>query len=111
MSATVQGTTISLTKGDTLRVAVHLVNKDTQLEYTPAPGDSLRFAMKKRYSDEECVLLKDIDIETLELHLEPSDTSDLQVGRYVYDIQLTFENGDVDTVIPRAQFNLLEEVY
>lgn len=34
--------------------------------YIPVEGDSLRFAMKKRYSDpdEEVILMKDIPVET-----------------------------------------------
>ena len=44
------------------------------------------------------------------LHLEPNDTKTLDVGEYVYDIQLTTSDGDVDTFIAMAKLILTEEV-
>jgi hypothetical protein len=44
------------------------------------------------------------------LHLEPDDTKGLGFGEYVYDVELTFANGDVDTFINNARFSLVPEV-
>lgn len=105
----ISGTRIELTRGDTMRVHIDLTYQ-SGTAYTPAAGDSIRFAMKKRYKDETCVILKDIPIATMILELDPEDTKDLGYGEYVYDIQMTFANGDIDTFIDKAMFVLTEEV-
>lgn len=79
--------------------------------FIPSTG-SLRFAVKKRYtdSDEKILILKTIPIDTLLLELESADTKGLRFGEYVYDIEYTDQNGRPDTFI-RAKFILAEEVY
>ena len=106
----IQGTTIEMTRGDTLRVYLTLKNCDGD-DYTPAVGDVIRFAMKKRYSDSTPLILKNIPTDTLVLELNPEDTKNLQFAEYVYDIEMTYANGDVDTFIDRAKFKITEEVH
>ena len=67
--------------------------------------------MKKNFKDREPVLImKEIPIDTMILHIEPSDTKQLVYKKtYVYDIQITFVNGDVRTFIS-GDFELLPEV-
>lgn len=105
------GTKITLTRGDTLKVIVTMIRPDGT-EYTPEVGDSIRFAMKKHFTDpdSEVLIEKVIPNDTLMLHLEPEDTKSFPFGSYVYDIQLTHANGDIDTFIDRAQIDLSEEV-
>ena len=106
----IQGTSIEMTRGDTLRV--YLTLKDCNGDdYTPAAGDSIRFAMKKRYNDSTPLILKPIPTDTLVLELAPSETKNLQFTEYVYDIEMTYANGDVDTFIDRAKFKITEEVH
>ena len=73
--------------------------------------DSIRFALKKDYSDRNPVILKTVDVEDLLLKLLPSDTKRLPYGDYVYDVELTQEDGTVDTFIARARLRITEEVY
>ena len=103
------GTTITLTRGDTFEALVSIMEKDGT-PYIPEEGDSIRFAMKEKYDDPRTLLIKDIPLDTMRLVLEPQDTADLNFGRYVYDIQLTKEDGKVDTFISRATLKLMEEV-
>lgn len=100
---------ICLTRGDTAKIQVSIEIDDEV--YTPQEGDSVRFAMKKAFKDQEPVLvLKDIPIDTMKLHIEPSDTKSLAYKKtYVYDIQITFANGDVRTFIS-GELELLPEV-
>ena len=98
---------ISLVRGDTLKVQVEILINDEP--YTPVFGDRIRFAMKQSYSSSRVLINKSIPIDTLILHLEPKDTKKLAFGNYVYDIEITFSNGDVDTFI-RGEFKLEEEV-
>lgn len=106
----IEGTTIFLTRGDSLYTDITIKNPDGT-DYIPQAGDSVRFAMKKKYQDEEPLILKDIPTESMLLYLEPADTKELAFGKYVYDIELTKENGDVLTFICEAEFNIAKEVY
>lgn len=111
MSVSINGTTITMTRGDTLRTTI-VLEDDQHNKYIPQEGDRIRFAMKKSYEDEEPLIVKAISIEDLELVLNPEDTKDLpQPSSYVYDIEITYANGDVDTFIPKAKLKLTEEVH
>lgn len=56
------------------------------------------------------LLVKDIPIDTMRLTLNPEDTKDFDFGKYVYDIQLTKEDGTVDTFITKTTIKITEEV-
>ena len=106
----ITGTTITMTRGDTLLTEVGIFNKDGT-PYEPQEGDKVRFAVKKDYNDAEVVIFKDIPIDTLILELDPEDTEGLpQPSSWVYDIQLTTASGLVDTFINKAKFKISEEV-
>lgn len=117
MSYSVSGTTISLTRGDTVKIKVGLT-KDG-VEYIPQPGDSIRFAVKStkmlpdksEYQDTDPLINKQIPINTMTLVLDPQDTKPLPFGNYVYDMEITFEDGTVDTFITTAKFKLTPEVH
>lgn len=98
---------ISLTRGDTLKLKIEiLVNNEV---YTPEEEDIIRFAMKQSYSSSKVLIKKIIPNDTLILYIEPKDTKKLPFGTYVYDIEITFANGDVDTFI-KGSFKLEEQV-
>ena len=109
MSASINGSDISLTRGDSLVLGITITKGD--IEYTPVEGDVVRFALKHVIADDEPLILKTADISTMTLIIEPNDTKDLAFGTYVYDIQLTTHDGFVDTFIGPAKFNLTEEVW
>lgn len=101
---------ITLTRGDTLIVQLSLTKNNEP--YVPVAGSSIRFAMKKKYTDPDTdvVLIKDISIDTLLLEIDPEDTKSLPMkSKYVYDIQLTDEDDHIDTFI-KGTFTLSEEV-
>lgn len=116
MASSINGTAITMTRGDTLRVQVN-IQRDGE-SYTPAAGDAVRFALKRaryknsggNFCDDEPLLRKDIPTDTMLLELAPEDTKPLRFGKYVYDIQITFADGTVDTFIPTADFLLTPEV-
>lgn len=108
MGYSVQGTAITLTRGDTFCAFVSIMQADGTL-YLPAEGDSMRFAMKRSYGDKEVLLKKDVPIDSMKLALEPGDTKPLEFGKYVYDIQLTKATGEVDTFI-KGTVKIMEEV-
>ena len=106
----INGNDITLTRGDSLTIQIGM-EKDGE-PYVPEVGSVVRFAMKAKYKDpdEAVLLVKNIPIDTLELDFEPEDTKELTMGKtYVYDIELTDENGYVDTFIS-GTFTVGEEV-
>ena len=109
MSFKVNKNTITLTRGDTFKALLTINNPDGT-EYTPMEGDSIRFALKENVEDRKCLILKEIPTDTMLLVLNPEDTEDMEFGTYVYDIQLTKANGDIDTFITASKFKLTEEV-
>ena len=109
MAFRVKNTTIYLTRGDTFKALITISNPDGTI-YTPQEGDEIRFAMKQDVEDEECLIIRDIPKESMLLILYPEDTKRLEYGTYVYDIQLTKANGDVDTFITASKLKLTYEV-
>lgn len=108
MAIKINNNTITLTRGDTLRVVVG-ITMDGE-EYTPASGDVMRFAMKKKVADEETLIEKVIPNDTMTLELEPEDTKSLDFGTYYYDIEVTMEDGTVNTFITKSAFIIAEEI-
>lgn len=104
----VKGTSITLTKGDSFYSVITLKRGDTT--YTPQEGDIITFGLKKTEFDTTALITKVIPNDTLLLYLAPADTKQLQTGVYVYDLELKYANGDIDTFINKAKFTLVAEV-
>lgn len=101
--------TILMTKADTLLTTINIVDSDGN-SYIPAETDRLQFALKKNYDDKKTLIHKDIPIDTMELRVDSDDTKNLQQSEtYCYDIQLTYGDGIVDTIIS-GKLRLLPEV-
>lgn len=109
MSFKVKRNTIYLTRGDTFKAHLTINNPDGT-EYTPVEGDTIRFALKENIEDVECLIIRDIPIDTMLLILYPEDTKGLAFGSYIYDVQLTKANGDVDTFITASKLKITAEV-
>ena len=111
----IKGTTIYLTRGDTLKVQLALTQGGEP--YVLQQGDSILFAVKSKlntqgtaYVEKLPLITKAIDTSTMILTLVPTDTEKLPFGVYHYDIQVTFNDGGVDTVINNAILEIVPEV-
>ena len=78
-------------------------------------GDKIEFSIRRKAKTERVVHITVLDFEEdddgaayIEIH--PDHTSELEFGRYVYDIQLTKASGWVTTLIETSPFVLKEEV-
>ena len=107
---------IIATRGDTIILNIS-IEDILGNEYVPDLGnDRLRFALKKNYNDEEPLLEKQIPLDTCQLRIESNETKHLiQPGTYVFDIELTYGDNIVSTIIPNkniktAKLKILEEV-
>lgn len=99
---------IWVTRGDTLLSSLTLMLSNGA-EYTPAENDSIRFAVKKRYGDSTPLINVAVPTDTMLLQVEPAQTKTLRFGTYVYDIEITYDDGVVDTFIS-GDLTLTEEV-
>lgn len=108
MSLKINNNDIALTRGDTMRVQIG-ITKDGEA-YTPSGGDVVRFALKKSVADQEALIEKVIPNDTMMLELQPIDTKELEFGTYYYDIEITFDDGTVDTFITKSAFTIGEEI-
>lgn len=99
--------TIYITRGDSAVLSCDITKKDGS-KYTLQEGDVLEFTIKRNASTKEVVIHKVIEDGVFKL--EPSETEGLAYGTYKYDVQLTFADGSVDTIITPSDFVVLEEV-
>ena len=113
----INGNNITLTRGDTLIVKIDLTRNGEP--YTPEADDVIRFALKHKtlkqdgsdYTDTAPLANITIPNDTLILEITPNATKALAFGSYVYDIEITFADGKVDTFIAEANFTIAPEVY
>ena len=101
--------TIKLTRGDTARLTVPIINEIDGSFYDMNPNDILTFTMRKTVTAADFLVQK-ISHGNNHFHFLPQDTKGLKYGSYIYDVQLTTEAGDVYTVIVPTAFEVLTEV-
>ena len=94
---------ITLTRGDTLTLTVELFQESDGewIPYVPEQGDSIRFAVSQGYKGQtsyELKLSKDIDNGTLTFTCSSAETA-LDYDTYNYDVEITHDDGTVDTFI------------
>lgn len=108
----VQGTNISMIRGDSEAIKVSCRN-ESGVVFHFAEGDTVYFTVKKSTHTEEKILQK-IVTEFIEgvalITIFPKDTRELKTGVYYYDIQLNRANGQVKTIIPPSMFTINAEV-
>lgn len=85
---------IYLTRGDSLSIELDLTDSAGS-KYIPAEGDKVEFTVKSSVSVKDPLIVK---TGTL-ININYEDTAGLPFGGYVYDVQVTFANGERDTVI------------
>lgn len=100
---------IKLTRGDTARLTVPIINLANNGEYTMESGDILYFTVKKTAKDSDFLFQKSVTGSN-SIHIRPEDTAALSFGKYKYDVQLTTATGDVYTVIEPSTFEVMEEI-
>jgi len=102
----IDGTTIKIIQGDTAEFELVLDN------YTFVEGDIVYMTVKKKMKDEAVVFQKtvtDFSENRAIIRLEYEDTN-LEQGRYYYDIQCSLADGRIDTVITPSVFFVMEGI-
>lgn len=108
--------TFYLTRGDSAPFSIGIFDKYGN-PYEPEEGDRVDFTVKPIDNLEGAPVIKK---QGTTIKLVHEDTKNLPFGAYVYDVQITYANGDRDTVISpvklkcgeklKPNFYLLEEV-
>lgn len=94
----INGTTMTLTRGDTAFITVQMYDSDGET-YTPSDGDTIYFNVKRKYTDASTIIKKEVPLDTMILELEPSDTKSMSFKNYIYEFEYTDSEGHVDTFI------------
>lgn len=106
---------ITLTRGDTLTLTVALYQETAPIPpeteptlepYTPSEGDVIRFAVSTGYKGDkgyELKISKEIPHDTLTFTCSSTETT-LDEHNYNYDVEITREDGSVDTFIKGKLF-------
>lgn len=107
----VNGFNLKMVRGDTETINIDM--KEDGVSKAFVEGDTVRFTVKKRTTDENNALQKVVTIfnegKAL-INISHDDTKDLSTGVYEYDIQTTFADETVRTVVGPAEFKLSPEV-
>jgi len=95
---------IYLIRGDSGAITVTVLNADGSTRLIQ-PDDEILMTVRTTPTSE--ILFQKTGPEII---IEPEDTAALAFGTYCYDVQITLADGTVDTVIPKNEFVVLEEV-
>lgn len=101
--------TIRLTRGDTARLTVEIINDLTKESYTMSEKDELTLTVKSNVKSNEFVFQKKV-VGSNSFIIDPPDTNGAPFGKYTYDVQLNTEIGDVYTIVEPSVFEILTEV-
>ena len=108
----IQGTNISMIRGDTEAIKVSCRN-ESGVDFHFTEGDIIYFTVKRNTRTKEKILQKIVTEFTdgvALITIFPKDTRELKTGAYYYDIQLNRANGQVKTIIPPSRFTINPEV-
>ena len=102
---TLNGTNISMVRGDDETLTVSITDG------TFSTGDIVTFTVRQRVDDP---ILIQKEVTTFQsgkavIVIAHADTESLDVGKYVYDIQL-MSGGKITTIVKKSKFTLEEEV-
>ena len=103
---------VYITRGDSGYLDITMTDKDgNPIELTSE--DSVRCQVRDSDQDTAQLIFEgkiEVNSEGVHmLHVYPEDTADVELGNYVYDIEVDTAGGDVFTIIPLSYFILLPE--
>ena len=75
--------------------------------YNVSSGDKILFSVKRNSRKNEFIFQKEFTDKLI--NILPTDTNDLPIGDYVYDVKIYLEDGKQYTIIPPTKL-ILQEV-
>lgn len=109
----VQKTTVTFNRGDDVCLVVNVYDSEGQ-PYVLQEGDKLFFSAKAKAKDQNYAIPpKQLEIDSNNrpvIHIEPTDTYDLEFGTYLYDVQMITAQGKSSTIIKPSQLIIEEAI-
>ena len=101
----ITGTKMSMVRGDSESITV-------RCSAGFSAGDKITFTVREDVESPIALQKEVTEFPTGDavISIDPSDTSGLDFGDYVYDIQWTTAGGAVTTIVEKSRFTLREEV-
>lgn len=99
-------TDIKMVRGDSEGILLRFNN------YELTESDKIELTVRKTFKSPEVIrkMAQLMEDGTALVTIYPEDTADLDFGAYIYDVQVTFANGSVKTVVPPSTFFIGGEV-
>lgn len=105
----VKDTTIYIVRGDSMNIPITF--RINGKNYVPGDFEKIHSQCKMLGNEEYIVWDKIIDNKDMVLHIYPCDTEDLDPrGKYVYDVQIESDTGEVTTFIPLSPLIIMNDV-
>ena len=99
----VSGIDIGMTRGDTESLDVRMVDRTTGQGIGFEQGDVAVMTVRKSRKQDAAILFSieatEYNDDTATFDIEPELTEHKKAGDYVYDVQVTFANGEVKTIV------------
>lgn len=110
----VDGEILTMTRGDSESITVKMKNPDGTV-HPFVDGDVIELTVRKKPLSEIAfhkTITKFDEDGSANISIDPTDTSSLEFGKYVYDIQWTNADGGVKTIVKpiKNNFIITEEV-
>lgn len=108
----IDGNDITMIRGDSKDLYIRCYDGGSHIPFEK--GDTVYFTVKESPSKKEKILqkiVKDFQDGVAHIEIMPGDTKQMKFKRkYVYDVQVTFKSGRVNTIVPLSHFMVTEEV-
>ena len=106
---------INLVRGDTLKLTLTDIRLSDGTEYVLNTTDVIYLDVKKYQSDKTSVITKSVTAYDyidggLQFVFQPSDTVDLPIGEYWFDVRLFVDDDNIYTIIPMSKFRIVQNV-
>jgi len=117
---------VSMNRGDSFELPL-FISKGTygtpvRFNLKENPPNKVYFGVMEPNQPFECALIrKKYDVQGIEesdpemtkegdliIKFVPTDTEFIMPGKYFYEIKLEYKNGDVDTIVPKTEFMVME---
>lgn len=106
---------ITLVRGDTLKLTLVDIKLSDGTEYVLSDTDVVYLDVKKYATDKTPVIRKSAAKEDyidggLPFVFIPSDTVNLPIGDYYFDVRLFVDDDNIYTIIPMSKFRIVQNI-
>ena len=106
---------ITLVRGDTLKLTLTDIKLSDGTEYVLTDTDIVYLDVKKYATDKTAIIRKSVTADDyidsgLPFVFLPSDTVNLDISEYYFDIRLFVDDDNIYTIIPMSKFRIVRNI-